>query len=183
MARIQKPPAGRLFIAIVHSHIDACAEALGLLERQFGKIVAETTDLPFGNEDNYAEEMGPRLLRRLFCFDRSVERDRLPEIKSTCTKLESQFGDKVGDYTFRTVNLDPGILTPDQVVIASHREYNYRIYLGEGVFAELALVWSRNGYVRLPWTSPDLYHDEAIDFFMRSRETFEQTRKPELLRR
>ncbi|MDZ4724277.1 MAG: DUF4416 family protein [candidate division Zixibacteria bacterium] len=179
MARIQKPPAGRLIVAVIHAHIDACADALNVLEKQFGRIQAETTDLPCTNIDQYAEEMGDSLVRRFFAFERPIDRDRLPEIKSICHKIESQFGDAVDDYTFRTVNLDPGIVTPDNVVMVSHREYNHRIYLTNGVFAELVLVWSKNGFARMPWTPADFYHDESIDFFLRIRESFDKPKRLE----
>ena len=63
--------------------------------------------------------------------------------------------------------------TPDSVVMAAHREFNYRIYLADGVFAETALVYSRECFMRLPWTDQDFCHDEAIDFFLRVRSTFD----------
>ncbi len=54
-----------------------------------------------------------------------------------------------------------------------YKQFNHRIYLDDGVYGELALVHSRGQFVRLPWTCPDYYHDEAIEFFTRVRESFE----------
>lgn len=180
MARIQKPPRARLVISVIHAHLDACADALKALERQFGKIVAETTDLPCSNAAEYTEEMGVGLYRRFFCFERMVERDSLAEIKAICHRIENQLGDRVHDYTFRAVNLDPGLLTADNLIMASHREYTHRVYLSNGVFAELALVWSPRGFVRLPWTPNDYCQDEAIEFFLRVRESFSAARDLQL---
>jgi hypothetical protein len=56
--------------------------------------------------------------------------------------------------------------------MASHRKFNHRIYLSEGVFAELTLVYSRGRFVRLPWTPAEFCEGEAIDFFLRVRESF-----------
>jgi len=175
MARIQYPPPGRLIVSIIYSHIDAVADALTLLERRFGRIQAETADIPCSHSSvqRYTEEMGDRLQRRFFSFERPVDRDSLPEIKAACHKMEKQLGDRIHDYTFRAANIDPGILTVDNLVTVSHRDYNHRIYLSRGVFAEIQLIYARGHFTRLPWTNPDFYHDEAIDFFHRIRQSFE----------
>jgi hypothetical protein len=176
MARTQKPPSGRVIVSIIYSSLDALAETLRLLERQFGRVQCETMEIPYTGEQ-YAEEMGGSLQRRFYSFERQVERDRLPEIKATCHKLEKQFGDMVDDYAFRTVNIDPGILTPENLVMSSHREYNHRIYLRDGVFAELTLVYAKGRFVRLPWTQPDFCQGEAIEFFLRVRRSFDLVEK------
>lgn len=184
MARLQTPPPGKLIVSVIYSHLDAVADCLKLLEKQFGRIQCETIDIPYTDTEQYTEEMGTDLQRRFFSFEKEIKRDSLPEIKAALRKIESQLGDRVDDYTFRTVNLDPGILTPENLVMASHREYNYRIYLGKGVFAALQLIWSRGQFTRLAWTNPDFYHDEAIDFFLRVRQSFEvlDEIRPELSR-
>ena len=81
------------------------------------------------------------------------------------------------DFTFRTINLDPGIMTPDNLVMASNREYNHRIYLSKGIFADIQLIWVRGQFTRLPWTDPDFCNGEAVDFFLRVRESFELVRE------
>lgn len=177
MARIQKPPRGRLVVSIIYNSMDALADALEKLEKQFGRVQFETMEISFSG-DQYLEEMGERLQRRFYSFEKEIERDRLPDIKSNCHKIEMQFGDMVHDYAFRTVNIDPGIMTPENVVMASHREFNHRVYLGQGVFAELELVFSRGRFVRLPWTNPDFCQGEAIEFFLRVRESFETVEEP-----
>lgn len=171
MARIQRPEPGRLVISVTHSSLDALNDALTLLEKRFGRVQFETTDIPHSNGKMYAEEMGSRLLRRFFTFDKLVPREELVETKAACHKIESQLGDRVDDYTFRTVNIDPCILTPCNLVMACHREFGHRIYIRDGVFAELVLVFSRGQFVRLPWTDKDFCHDEAIDLFLRARES------------
>ena len=158
--------------------MDAVADALNLLEKQFGRVQFETMEVPYTGEI-YREEMGDRLDRRFFSFEKLVERDKLTEIKNQCHKIEKQFGDLVDDYAFRTVNIDPGVMTPDNLVMASHREFNHRIYLGDGVFGELTLVYSRGRYVRLPWTHPDFCEGEAIEFFLRVRQSFELVEEQE----
>ncbi|MBD3332915.1 DUF4416 family protein [candidate division GN15 bacterium] len=177
MAKMQSPERAKLFVSAIYSSIDALADVLTRLEKSFGRIESETVDIPFSS-DFYLEEMGENLKRRFYSFVKPVSRDKLPELKQVCTKIEKQFSDIVDDTAFRTVNLDPGLITADNVVMCSYREYNHRIYLGSGVFAEQTLIWSRNQFVRLPWTNLDFCDVEALSFFDQvRRELIDETAK------
>ncbi|MEE8577037.1 MAG: DUF4416 family protein [candidate division Zixibacteria bacterium] len=173
MARIEQPPPGRLICSIAYSHIDALADSLTRMEHQFGPVQFETIDIPYSGEARHIEEMGDNLSRRFFSFEKLVSRDKLADMKLLCRKIEAGFADRVDDFIFRTVNVDPGIMTPENVVMASSRGFNYRIYITRGVFAQVELIHSKSQFVRLPWTNPDFCHDEALDFFGRVRKTFE----------
>ena len=173
MARIQLPAPGRLIISFIYSSLDALTDALTEVERRFGPVQYETLDIPCTEVSRYREEMGGDLTRRFFSFEREVECDQLIACKKICHKIESRYGDQVDDTTFRTVNMDPGLMTPENLVVASHREANHRVYLGDGVYADLTLVWSQGRFVRLPWTPEDYCHDEAIDLFQRVHTSFD----------
>ncbi|UCG62198.1 MAG: DUF4416 family protein [Candidatus Zixiibacteriota bacterium] len=173
MARILKPPPGRLVVSIIYSSMDALADSVKTLEKRFGRVQYETLEIPCAQRDEYKEEMGEELLRRFYSFESPVARDTLPALKAACYKIEPKFSDTVEDYHFRTVNIDPGILTPSTLVMASHKEYNHRVYIRDGVYAEIALIHAHGKFCRLPWTNPDFCADEAIDFFERVRSTFE----------
>ena len=69
-------------------------------------------------------------------------------------------------------------LSPHNLVMASHHEYGHSVYLTNGVFSELTLVWSQGRFVRLPWTNPDFFDDEAVDLFERVRACFELVGDP-----
>ncbi|MCM2271558.1 MAG: DUF4416 family protein, partial [candidate division Zixibacteria bacterium] len=86
MARIQKPAPGRLIISVLHSSRDALADALRQCERRFGRVQAETIDIPHANGRDYAEEMGTDLQSRFFSFERIIPLESLIEIKSACHK-------------------------------------------------------------------------------------------------
>ncbi len=173
MARMQKPTPGKLVVSVIYSSMDALADAVLALEKKYGRVQCETLEIACCDSELYKEEMGDNLLRRFLSFDKDVDRGSLVELKSVCQKIEMMFSDVVDDYNFRTVNIDPCILTPYNIVMASHNEANYHIYLKDGVFAELALIYNRGQYLRLPWTNSDFCDEEAINFFSRVREFFE----------
>lgn len=173
MARIMKPPPGKLIVSFIYSSIDALADSLKKIERQFGSVEFETLDIDCADKLRYSEEMGLSLQRRFFSFERPVNRDSLVTLKKTAAKIEPDFADQVGDHLFRTVNIDPGILSPENLIMTSCRAANHRVYFRDGVYADLQLVWSREQYVQLPWTNQDFCHNEVIDLLTRVRSTFD----------
>ena len=64
MARVKKPPPGKLVISIIYSSLDALSDALTVLEKKFGKIQYETLEVKCEQAPLYAEEMGDKLQRR-----------------------------------------------------------------------------------------------------------------------
>ena len=173
MPKLTPPAPGRLICSVAYAQIDALADCLQRLENQFSPVQFETLDIPFTGEPRHHEEMGQQLIRRFFSFEKQVGLDRLADLKRLCRKIEAGFADEVDDYLFRAVNVDPGIMTPENVTMASSEGKNYRIYLTSGVYAQVELIWSRGQFVQLPWTNPDYTHPEALDLFHRVRETFD----------
>jgi hypothetical protein len=180
MADITRPTPGRLIVSVVYGQIDALADCLRKLERTFGRVQFETEDIPFTGEFRHREEMGANLQRRFFSFEQMIDRDRITDTKKACRRIEQQFADQVDDFYFRAVNVDPGIMTPDNVLMVSYRETHYRIYLGRGVFGQLELVYSRGRFVALPWTNEDYCHENAVEFFNRVRESLDPANMEEL---
>lgn len=173
MARVQQPDKCRQIISIIYSSMDALADSLKSLERKFGPVQYETLEIPCQRSEMYREEMGEGLQRRFFSFEKLVSRDSLAEAKKICHKIEPEFADRIEGYDFRAVNIDPGILTTSNLVMTSHREFNHRIYLEDGIYAEITLIHANGGFRRLPWTHPDFCEAEAIEFFTRVRNSFE----------
>jgi hypothetical protein len=54
-------------------------------------------------------------------------------------------------------------------VLASCKDYSHRLYLGDGVYGELTLIFEHGAWRAMPWTYPD-YRTEAYQaFFSRVR--------------
>ena len=173
MKQANEPPPGRLILSVVSSSIDALADSLQMLERRFGRIQYETAMIPCTDAERYREEMGDNPQRRFFSFENEVSRASLINTKKICDSIEPHFADRVDGFLFRTININPGIVSEENLVMAGYRDCGHCVYLGDGVFGEIALIYSRNRFVRLPWTNPDFCTDEAIDFFCRVRDSFE----------
>lgn len=111
----------------------------------------------------YSSEMGKedRLKRLFFVSLRPVERDILLTAKKKALIWEEVWKDEGA----RQVNIDPGILTLENVVLSTAKPYSHRIYLADGIYAELCLIFKEGCFRPLPWSYPDYSHQQVVDFF------------------
>jgi len=171
MGRIKKPLPGKLILSIIFSSHEAALEAVKDMEKKFGRVEFESDIIPFLHTTYYREEMGDDLQRKFFSFRENVDRDRLPDLKLFTNKIEAKYGEKVDDFIFRKVNLDPGILTLSGLALASTKDYSHRIYLRDGIFAEITLLYEKGQFRALPWTYPDYIEPEIIEILTKARDT------------
>ncbi|NNF84704.1 MAG: DUF4416 family protein [Deltaproteobacteria bacterium] len=160
MSRRKVPsPAGLLFSVIYRKEEDFEKTFLTISDR-IGKIGYASSPFPFDRTDYYAKEMGTPLFRRFLLAADAVCRDELVQAKIASESIEDEFRENGN----RTVNIDPGLLSEESFVLATGKPYSHRIYLRDGVFADLTLVFEKGEYKPLPWTYPDLASPEIRTF-------------------
>jgi len=144
----------------------------GLFERasqrmivEFGPIDYRSKILSFDHTDYYQAEMGPNLKRRFVSFKELIDRERLSEIKCFTNTLEEEFSE--GER--RQMNLDPGYLTLDKLVLATTKDYSHRIYIGRGIYAEVTLHYQNREWRPYEWTYPDYRSKEYLEIFKELR--------------
>lgn len=141
------------------------AEALARLEQRFGPIADRSAVFPFDFTNYYEPEMGAGLQRQFFTFRQPIRADHLADIKNFTGTIEQ---DLARDRQ-RRVNLDPGYLTATKLVLATTKDFAHRIYLRDGIFAEVTLTFTRTGIRALPWTYPDFASDRYTPFLLEVR--------------
>ena len=112
--------------------------------------------------------MGDGLKKQFFSFEKPVMPDQLADIKNSTNEIES--GYSVNGK--RTVNLDPGYLEESKMILASTKNFSHRIYLKDGIWAELTLSYANGKFVTHPWTYPDYQTELAYDFLSKVREKY-----------
>ncbi len=157
-----------LFCALLAGDRPLLAQARTALTDAFGAVSMESEVCPFSCTDYYGPEMGTDLLRQYVVFSPPVSPGDLAAVKRRTIAMEERFLDGDG---CRRVNLDPGYLTPAKLVLASTKNFSHRIYLADGIYAELTLTFNRNGIVAYPWTYADYRGEEARRFLLAVRET------------
>jgi len=139
-----------------------------ILEKNFGRIIEKSRVIPFTYSSYYEKEMGKGIKRLWVVHEGIREIENIAQVKMVTRKLEERFS-KEGK---RRVNIDPGLLYLGSLVLLSTKHAPHRIYLGDGVWAELTLVFENRSFQTLPWTYPD-YRDH-IDFFNKIRKLFKE---------
>lgn len=154
-AQYRRPEPGALLVSVL-ARDQAVALSTGpALEAEFGPIDFCSFWLPFAHSRYYRAEMGDALGRFIFFFVRPLARDKLVEAKLFCDRLEAELAEPGG----RRVNLDPGYLALEHLVLASTKAVPHRPYLGSGIYADLTLVFECGDYIPLRWSYPDYASD------------------------
>ncbi len=121
------------------------------LEDKLGKIDYLSPEIPFTQTTYYNAEMGFPIFRRLLGFENLRTMQHLPQIKLWTNTIENHFTVN-GNRTF---NLDPGYLTLERLVLATGKNFTHRVYLEQGIWADLTLIFHKGNWTNLPWTFPD----------------------------
>jgi hypothetical protein len=147
-----------MVIGVIHADESALDSAIEKLNPVVGPLRRAGGSFPFRWTDYYEEEMGPDLTRCFLACDRLVERQWLVELKRLTNRIETELARGDGS---RRINLDPGLMTLENFVLATTKNRGHRIYLRDGIFAEVTLMYVRGKFEPLPWTFPD-YRSEEV---------------------
>lgn len=171
--RLKEPMQVKLFIGLIISPKMDINNLRQRLTKRFGPIEIESPIHPFVHTNYYNKEMGDGLLRCYWGFKRCIQPDQLAKVKLVTNLLELRMGVVYENKINRLVNIDPGILSLANVILATTKERAHRVYLGKGIYAEVTLLYSRiNGWQALDWTYPDYRTDLAKVFFQRLRDIY-----------
>lgn len=176
MGTIGTPAAVRLFCGVLSRDPDLLCLAADRLSEMYGPIDLRSEVLAFDFTDYYEQTMGSGLQRQFFAFSRLVDPSGLPDVKRATNRLESEFAESRAGDVERPVNLDPGYVTPAKVVLASTKNFAHRIYLRDGIYAEIALRYQGKQWVPERWTYPDYRTEAYKEFFVRVRAPLLQAR-------
>jgi hypothetical protein len=156
MSRRSLPGPARLVVSAIYREEPRLDAAIPLVSGILGEVRFIGGVFPFDATDYYAAEMGAPLFRRFLAAPVPVSRDALPEVKIGLERIERE----LSEGGRRTVNLDPGLVTPENFILATGKNFTHRVYLRDGVFADLTLVFRKGAYRALPWTYPDYASEE-----------------------
>jgi len=165
------PPPVKFFASIIFNDSGILSEVEAEVAGCIGPIEESTDFMPFSQSNYYAPEMGAGLMRRFLLFAPLLERGRLAEIKSATNKIEQIHALKGR----RSVNIDPGYIALEQMVLGTTKGFAHRIYQGQGIFADLTLIYENGTYCGLPWTYPDYGGKELISLLNGWRERYKRT--------
>jgi len=151
MSRLVPPPPVKPLAAIFSRDREDLARAALRFEELVGRLDYASMVMAFDQTDYYRAEMGGPLVKRVFSAETLVDPADLVEIKVRTNAVEAEFAIEGR----RKVNIDPGYVSAERLVLATGKNFTHRIYLNQGVWADLTLVYEKGGFHALPWTYPD----------------------------
>ena len=159
-----EPDPVKLFVAVLYgsdasSSLDLAIESMNA---EWGPIDISGADHPWADSNYYAEEMGDGLTRRLISFESLVS----PEALSSAKRRTIEIEDELRIDGRRPVNLDVGYLDPHKYVVASAKAAGQKVYLGDGIWADIQARFRQGLYRPFEWSFPDfasgVYDDELL---------------------
>ena len=178
MGKIFLPKPAKLIISMITS--DKCLFSLYKEEliKRFGEVDIESNTQPFNFTDYYKEEFGKNLIQKLFTFSTLIRQDELAEIKIITNSLENNIIiidkniKKNITHHKRKINLDPGYITLNKYILASTKNGPSRIYLNQGIYAEITLRFINKSFVPCEYTYPNYKTNEYINFLNSVRQKY-----------
>ena len=170
MGAPMEPPPVKLVMGLIYGSEANAHSALGALAERLGPVDMECSPFPFDFTAYYEEEMGGPLARKFVSFRDLVQRATLPDTKLMTNAVEEEMA--VPGKGRRTVNLDPGYLSPENLVLATTKGYSHRPYLRDGIYAELVYIYRGGTFAPLEWTYRDYRDARSIAFFNEVRKGY-----------
>jgi hypothetical protein len=169
MGSITSVPAVAFFASIMASDRGLVPEVQTQLQDMLGPMEEKTPVVPFSYSDYYKREMGD-LWRCFTFFLRLTPRESLVDVKLKTNDIE----EKLSVSGRRRVNIDPGYVALEHVVLATTKGFSHRLYLGRGIFGDLTLMFRNGAYKALEWTYPDYGSEETTQMFNRWRQQYKE---------
>lgn len=161
MSQPREPQPAKLVVGFLFRDYAVQQRVLSELCSRFGSMDFLTAPRLFTYTKYYEREMGSGLLRQTGSFLDLVRPENLADIKIFTNSVEREFS--VNEQ--RVVNIDPGILSEERFVLATGKNFTHRIYLRDGIYADLTLIYQKGSYRMLPWTYPD-HRDPLLIHFL-----------------
>ncbi|CAN5258386.1 DUF4416 family protein [soil metagenome] len=161
-----------LVVAAFSRHPEVLAWAREKIEATFGTIALESIPFDFVQTRYYAASMGDGLKKCFLVCDELVMPERLAEVKLQTNRLEAEAAQIWSGRESRPLNFDPGLLSLGKFMLATTKDQAHRIYLRDGIFAEVTLHYHAGEFVLWPWTYADYQLPGVRDFLGCAREFY-----------
>ena len=145
MGKIKYPAKVRLITGLLFSNDDLRIDVENRLKSLYGKFLNKSEIYSFKHTQYYKDEMGDNVKRCYYAFENLIEVSDLACIKCKTNDIE----DELAVDGKRRVNIDPGYVGLPKLVLASTKDFSHRIYIGNGIFAEITLIFKKDTFAAI----------------------------------
>jgi len=169
MWELRTPLRVKLIIGILAADEDFLKAATQLITEKLGPLDLSSEVWPFTQTDYYKDQTGDHILRQFVTIERTISPESLAKIKLKTNEMEQALAAQLKSDVPRPVNLDPGIIEPSKLVLATTKNFSHRIYIGKKIYAEVTLIYDKGQWRPFDYTYPDYRQQHYHDFFGRVR--------------
>ncbi len=117
----------------------------------------------------YTSEMGSKLEKVYLTWPTLFHPEKLIDFKLAAMAWEDDSADEKGN---RTVNIDPGYIFHGGLVLSTGKFRGHRLFIGQGLWAELTLNYHRGQFQAFPWTYLDYQLPEVQNYLRAMRKVY-----------
>jgi len=172
MAQIRPLDPVLLLVAAFSRYPDILDRGRADLVEAFGPVVFSSLPYEFTQTKYYEATMGADLKKHFLVFQNLVSGDSLAKIKIQTNEMEQALAGAAAYPEPRPINLDPGFLTLGKFMLATTKDQGHRIYLRDGIFAEVTLRFEGGAFHPWPWTYADYRQPSVLAFMREARELY-----------
>jgi hypothetical protein len=168
------PEPVKLFIGALYSDAERLQLAIERIVQKLGSIDYKSPEFDFDSSDYYKDEMGWPIRRRFISLHQLINPKDIARIKIITNTIE----DELAKGQKRTINLDPGYMDYNKIVLASAKYNGQKIYIDSGIYADPALWYEKGAYQDYPFSFPDFKLHIYDEVFLHIRALYKgQARK------
>ena len=166
---LREPNPVKLIIGILAADEKSLESAINSIADSFGDIDLKSNIWPFVHSDYYKEQTGENIVKQFVSIEKLIAPGELADIKHKTNAVEQQLAEQLKSSLPRPVNIDPGIIEPSKLILATTKNYSHRIYIGKNMYAEITLIYDKGKWLSMPYTYPDYQQSCYHDFFSKVR--------------
>ncbi|MHC2067143.1 DUF4416 family protein [Bremerella sp. T1] len=174
MGAIQDPRLVLPIIAAFSRYPEALAWGKQKAEAEWGEIALTSEPFLLTETTYYDKEMGPGQYKQFWAFSELLSPGTLPDWKIQSNKFEETYAQESEWPEQRPLNLDPGYISEAKLVLATTKDRDHRLFLRDGIYAEVTLHYRRKAWTSWEWTYPDYQRSEYHAFFDKCRSYLRQ---------
>lgn len=169
MGIVKKHPPCVQFLAAFSRHESALEWLWERVSQRIAPIARKSRLFPFCESAYYHRTMGDSLKKQFVILSPWYDPANLPSHKLLMHDWEDDLK-KEGSHTeLRPLNIDPGYMSMTKLVLASTKNREHRLYMRDGIYAEVTLAFRDQQWQPMSWTYPDYQREDFRLFFQDCR--------------
>jgi hypothetical protein len=159
-------PSGVIcFSILVFNNEEILYKAKKKLEKFLSPVVFEANTIPFLKSKDQETKT------KIFSYSQRIHRDELPSIERKSLNIAKSLAKE--DLGFRIIT---GYVTEYNLILASIHDDFHKVYLFQGVYAEVIYKFENKKFTNFPTSAPYFSNKEVLYFFTNIREYLIKTK-------